>query len=189
MNAVKNTPFTRILIRALVLIVFTAAIFISASRPVQGYAEHPVLAQVNSVDALKNPPFRPLNNGTVRASLVQVKFLRDSLYVVARFNANNLRGERIRMALFFYWANGAPLEPNPDTVASDYITSDGNLTQQYVDEALYANTEWSNVEFTIPYMYFPPVTQVSNVFLMAAIGIDGQDFVGRSYRQYFVLNP
>jgi hypothetical protein len=125
---------------------------------------------------------------TVGTSLVKVEFQSGGLYVAARFVANNLKGETVRMALFLGWGDGTWMDPNPDTPA-EYISSGGSLTQQFTDVAPYTNTEWKYVEFYIPWGYFPRVNQNTTVFLVTYVGLDGQEFVDSSYRQYFVLYP
>jgi hypothetical protein len=123
---------------------------------------------------------------TVSTSLVKVDFQRNGLYVAAKFNANNLKDETIRMALFLGWANGTWLEPNADA-PSGFRSKGGYLTQQTTDVASYTFTEWSYVEFFIPWEYFPPITENADVFLQTFVGLDGQSFVANSWRQYFVL--
>jgi hypothetical protein len=121
---------------------------------------------------------------TVSTSLVKVDFQKGGLYVAAKFNANNLRDETVRMALFIGWADGTWMEPNVDAPA-EFRSRGGYLTQQTTGTAPY--TKWSYVEFYIPWEYFPPVTADANVFLQTFVGLDGQSFVANSWRQYFVL--
>jgi hypothetical protein len=180
------------LIRRIVitLILVCLAQTATVTNPVAAHSEPPVNL-VTAPALLVDPAQRftvpsVFRRSTLSTSLVQVKFQSGGLYVRARFTANNLRGSSIRMSLFLGWGNGTWMEPNPNA-PSDYISPGGYLTQQFVGTADYANTEWNSVEFYIPWEYFPRVTQNTSVFLVAYVGLDGQEYTTSSYRQYFIL--
>jgi hypothetical protein len=188
----------RKIVVALLLVVLNVIIPLS-TEPNAASAKAPstvrVTAQPERIDLLPSiPSFDTsgfaalLKRSSLGTSLVRVKFESGGLYVVARFTANNLRNYTVRMSLFLGWGNGDWMEPGPN-VPAEFISPGGYLTQQYVDTALYTNTAWNNVEFFIPWEYFPRVSQNTSVFLVTYVGLNGQPYTTSSYRQYFVLYP
>jgi hypothetical protein len=187
-SIIHNTSL-RATLRLLVLTVVLAAVssaHAAAAQPSTARASAGHGTRFHSAP----PPAGDLVDGKVRrtvsTTLVKVEFQSGGLYVAAKFNANNLRDETVRMALFIGWGNGTWVETNPDA-PSEYRSTGGYLTQQTTGVAPYTNTEWSYVEFYIPWEYFPPVTENADVFLQTFVGLDGQSFVANSWRQYFVL--
>jgi hypothetical protein len=173
---------------ALVILTLSATTTIPASAEVKPAVQPVHASQIITDPVLTINPLSVRARKTLSASLVKVTFQSDGLYVAARFVANDLRDYTIRMSLFLGWGDGTWMEAAPDTPA-DYVSSDGYLTQQYTATAPYKNTEWSYVEYLIPWSYFPRVNQNTTVFLVAYVGLDGQPYVTSSNRQYFVLYP
>ncbi len=101
----------------------------------------------------------------------------------------NLDGTPMRVAVFFnYSSDDTPLPADPNA-PTDFVTTDGNLTAQIVVTPAYQDTYWDNFQLFVPYAAFPGVSEVTDVYVYPAVGIDGQDFAVYGDRVDFHINP
>lgn len=189
-----NTRSLRNVSRLFLLVVVVAILAVGSSTSpveakVQPARQIPNIHFISDEASPSSPLLAPASRRakrTVSTSLVKVEFQTEGLYVAAKFTANNLKDETIRMALFLGWKNGEWMEANPNAPA-EYRSPGGYLTAQTTGTASYTYSIWEYVEFYIPWEYFPAITQDYDVFLQSFVGLDGQEYVANSWRQYFRL--
>jgi hypothetical protein len=102
-------------------------------------------------------------------------------------DVNNLRGQQVNFAAYFFFANGKRLPAIPG--AGKYGTPDGQVTTQRKEIPLYDVTRFTNAELFIP--YFELTGGISPLNLMYQVEIQytnggGQNILlNRSANKYF----
>ena len=93
--------------------------------------------------------------------------------------ASGYRDRDVRVAMFYYWADGTPI--SGENASENDRTPSGYLTVQTVLTPQYDDTEWTDYWFWIPYEAFPTgLTGVQDAFAQLEVGLDGQDFAAAS---------
>lgn len=83
------------------------------------------------------------------------------------------RGQPVRIALFFYDANGELMKCNPN-YDSYYCLTNGNLTVQEVVTPTFDSSEWTDYWMHVPYDAFPSgLSGVVPVEVVAMVDLDG----------------
>lgn len=97
----------------------------------------------------------------------------DGVKTFVDFNATGFQGVPIRVALFFYWADGRPIEC-PQASDPYYCDPSGGLTVQEVVTPSYDASEWTGYWMHVPYGAFPTgLTGTQAGYVVANIGVDG----------------
>lgn len=104
------------------------------------------------------------------------------------FEAGDLKGVPLRVALFFFNENDEFLAAAEGT-PTDFVTEEGALTIQLVLKPRYAESEWKDIPVFVPYAFLPAVQEPVNAYVIAVAGIDGQKFTRYGERKYFTINP
>jgi hypothetical protein len=99
-----------------------------------------------------------------------------------------LQGTPVRVAVFFNWDDDTTLYADPNA-PTDFVTTSGALTAQYVVTPSYNDTYWKDFKLFVPYVAFPSVSSSQGAYLYPAVGIDGQDFAVYGDNVNFTLNP
>lgn len=89
------------------------------------------------------------------------------------FTATGYQGVEIRVALFFYWADGTPIQC-PANRDDYYCTPDGSLTVQEVRTPSYEASEWNGYWMHVPYSAFPTgLSGTQPGYVIANIAVNG----------------
>ncbi len=89
------------------------------------------------------------------------------------FNVNGFQGVPIRVALFFFWADGTAVAC-PQATDAYYCDPSGGLTVQEVVTPSYDASEWTGYWMHVPYGAFPTgLTGTQAGYVVANIGVDG----------------
>jgi len=107
--------------------------------------------------------------------------------ISTRITASGLVRQNLRIAIFFYWADGTPI--SSDKADPRNRAPNGQLTIQQLLTPGYPNTLWDDYWFWLPYVVFPSQPSGSyEAYIEAQIGIEGMGFAGWSARLPFTLN-
>jgi hypothetical protein len=100
------------------------------------------------------------------------------------FSATGYQGVEIRVALFFYWADGTPILC-PVNVDDYYCTPDGSLTVQEVVTPSYEASEWNGYWMHVPYSAFPTGLRGTQPgYVIANIAVNGTGEMNNPSAQY-----
>lgn len=100
------------------------------------------------------------------------------------FTATGYQGVEIRVALFFYWADGTPI-PCPVGRDDYYCTPDGSLTVQEVRTPSYEASEWTGYWMHVPYSAFPTgLRGTQSGYVVANIAVNGSGEMNNPSAQY-----
>lgn len=87
------------------------------------------------------------------------------------FEATGYRGVPVRVALFFFWADGTPIPCGSD---SYYCDPGGGLTVQEVVTPTYDSSAWTDYWMHVPYSQLPRgLSGTQRAYVVANIGPDG----------------
>ena len=165
------------------------------------------LAYVNNPDDSPTPMLRPqdaiptplatptaiagrelsveLNNLTHNIGLPDQTDL--GMRISTRITATGLMGQELRIAIFFFWADGTPI--SAENAHPRNRAPNGQLTIQQLLTPGYPNTLWDDYWFWLPYVAFPAQSSGSyEAYIEAQIGLEGMGFSAWSVRLPFTLN-
>ncbi len=111
----------------------------------------------------------------------------DGMKIHSHINTLGYQGQQVRVAAFFYWADGTPIKG--DNAPANDRSTDGQLTVQAVITPSYDNSQWNDYWFFIPYSYFPTgLHGDQSAYVEVEIGLDSGGFTSWSQDEDFVLN-
>ncbi|MDX2075360.1 MAG: serine protease [bacterium] len=107
--------------------------------------------------------------------------------ISTRIMASGLMGQNLRIAIFFFWADGTPI--SSEKAHPRNRAPNGQLTIQQLLTPGYPNTLWDDYWFWLPYIVFPSQPSGSyEAYIEAQIGLEGMGFSAWSARLPFTLN-
>lgn len=100
------------------------------------------------------------------------------------FTATGYKDVEIRVALFFYWADGTPIKC-PTGSDDYYCAPDGSLTVQEVRTPTYDASEWTGYWMHVPYSAFPTgLSGTQPGYVIANISVNGSGEMNNPSAQY-----
>lgn len=109
------------------------------------------------------------------------------MQVHTHINAIGYKGQKLRVALFVYWADGTPIDGT--NAPTDNRTTSGYLTVQDTFTPSYDNSNWGDYWFFLPYSYFPSgLHGAQDALAEVEIGLETGSFTSWSQQESFTLN-